>query len=238
MTADRLIVQSVSSRDDHYGEQLAVIRAIHERYARACRADYQAFIGEKDPGVCASWNKSKLILEAFDRGYRKVVWLDVDTLVVEPAVDIFAETDNDVPLQLVPYLPHGDAVLHPPPFYYNAGVIVANASVAARAAMEYVWDRRRVPPPSAHFDTAWDQLPLNKWLGRRQGLPFAPGDLSAEQGRANVASVRPLDVRFNWMFDWSPLGSEPDAVIYAWHGQGPLALDDMRRKAATVESRD
>lgn len=199
MVAERLIIQSHGAGDDWYVPWFALSRPIHERYAAECDADYLFFAGQKDWKVHPAWNRLPMILDAFDAGYRKVVWLDADTLVVDSTQNIFTATDDSIPLQMrrtggFPWVtPDGEQE------GWNDGVLVVNNVPGARTAIEWVWARRHDPPAQHHMPSLWE---LNHLLD----LVLAQPDLVAD-----------LPDRWNWMRfeDASP---EADAAICAWHG--------------------
>lgn len=97
--SDLLLIQSIGDNDrDTFAKYMELEEPIHREYAAACGADYEYFVGWSDPRVNPTWNRIAMMLDGFQRGYRKIVWLDADTLVVDPTQDIFAGTSNDVPL--------------------------------------------------------------------------------------------------------------------------------------------
>lgn len=143
---DRLIVQSIGGDPaDNFLRYMELEEPIHRDYAARCGADYHHFVGRKDERCNPTWNRVLQILEAFEQGYRKVVWLDADVLVVQPDRDIFAETPDDVPLVMTrtegfPWrTPDGEQEA------WNDGVLIANAGSEAEEAMRWLWDRRCDP---------------------------------------------------------------------------------------------
>lgn len=195
MIARGLIIQSA---DEHFLPFVDLAAPIHARYATRHGAHYELFVGWKDPEVHPSWNRAAMFLEAFARGYSKVVWFDADTLVVDQEADIFAETADDVPL-LMPLgaIPWGDQT-----WCFNAGVAVANSSPAAYRAFEYVWARRHAPLRDHHLPELWE---LN-WL--------------LDWSFAHRESVDVLSDRWNWQEteDREPDVTLDEAAVLAWHG--------------------
>jgi hypothetical protein len=196
---DKLIIQSC---DDNFRRYLDLSRPIHEEYAGVCGADYKLFIGRKDPRVHPAWNRIPMFLEAFAAGYQKVVWLDGDSLMVRPEVDIFAETDDTAPLQMIRVLDSHVELPWGEPGWdaYNDGVLVANNCEQSVEAFEYVWARRRAVAMPHHCDSLWERNWLLDWVF------------------AHPESVALLDVRFNWMPFAENLHCEAEAVICSWHG--------------------
>ncbi|MFA5208295.1 MAG: putative nucleotide-diphospho-sugar transferase [Candidatus Paceibacterota bacterium] len=57
----------------------------HAAYAMSHKMDYQCYIGDYalDKGVLTgAWHKIKMIIDALERGYEYVFWLDTDTAIV------------------------------------------------------------------------------------------------------------------------------------------------------------
>lgn len=96
---DRLLIQSIGSNPhDTFKKYMALQEPIHRDYAARCGADYEYFVGESDARCNPTWNRVRMMLDAFDRGYRKIVWLDADCLVVRPDDDVFDGTSDSAPL--------------------------------------------------------------------------------------------------------------------------------------------
>lgn len=198
MAGDRLIIQSC---DENFLRYLNLSRPIHEEYAEKCGADYWFFLGRKDPLVHPAWNRIPMFLEAFEQGYRKVVWLDGDSLVVDDSRSIFADTDWVTPLQMTRpkdshvEMPWGEDGWD----MWNDGVLVANRTPETIACFEFVWSMRLEPFLPHHHPTLWE---LN-WLA----------DFCFE----NRTSVKQLDLVWNWQpFREAP--PQSTAVIQSWHG--------------------
>lgn len=203
--SDLLIMQSFGTPPDGCERYLALSERIHRSYAEKCGADYELFIGEKEPGVHPAWNRIPMFLEALRSGYTKVVWLDADTLVVDPARSIFEGTDDTTPLHMCrtngfPWPPH---VLAREQLWeaYNDGVLVVNNTPIAIDALEYVWSERRAEHPT--LGQIWELSPLLDWLLERRDVE---------------GIVAELDPRWNWMPFAENLDFEDEAAIKAWHG--------------------
>lgn len=212
----KLIMQSIGAGADWFAPWLQLSRPIHERYAAECGADYLLFEGQKDRRVHPAWNRIAMFLEAFDRGYDMVCWLDADTLVVDQTVDIFDACDA-TPLHMTRArdvhveMPWGE----PGWDLYNDGVLVANRCPEAIRAFGYVWRQRLQPLAAHHHPSLWELNVLTDWV-------FAHRDAVAE-----------LDFRFNWMpFDYAC--PEPEAVVRAWHG---MPHDDRWREVNETYTR-
>lgn len=198
---DRLIIQSHATPPDQFEKYLHLARPIHEDYAARCGADYRLFVGWWEPKVNPTWNRLPMMLEAFTQGYQQVVWLDADTLVVNPDRDIFEEVVG-APLHMTRtsgfpwWTPDGEQEA------WNDGVLVAEKCDEAIAALEWVWDRRYW----AFLPHQVPGMPELSWL-----LDYVftqPASLVAE-----------LPDIWNWMDEGVNGTPRADAVIEAWHGQ-------------------
>lgn len=193
-------MQSIGGGDDWFVPWMALTQPIHEQYAAACDADYLLFAGNMDRRVHPAWNRIAMFLEAFDRGYDKVCWLDADTLVVDQTVNIF-EACDDTPLHMTRAvdvhveMPWGEDGWD----LYNDGVLVANDCEQARRAFSYVWRQRLEPLLPHHHASLWEMNAVTDWVFSHR------------------ESVADLPMRFNWMpFDYAPPKTE--AVVLAYHG--------------------
>jgi len=197
--SDLLIVQSVSA-DAEWQAYLDRQRPFHEAYAWACGADYQTFVGVKERGVGAAWNRLPMFLDAFERGYERVLWMDADTLVVRPEVDVFAMTPNARPWVLpmshgMPWPGLRDA--------YNDGVWMVRNTPESVRGIQWVWAQRSVAHRPHHTPGMWE---LN-WV------------LDYIAANDEDSLVERLDDRFNWR-PWIGLPPREEAIIMAWHGMG------------------
>lgn len=200
MTRRWLIVQSV---DAHYAPYIALSYGRHAEYAHRCGADYLVYTGLKDAGCHPAWNKIALLHDGLAQGYEKLVWLDADTLVIDPDVNIFTETRNDVDFQLCRYANY----LWQGQPHVNTGVMVVNAGSSAIKALQWIWDQRAMPLRSHHVPTFWEQ----NWVG----------DYVHEHPEACAE----LSHRFNHHARFSPF--QGSVVIESWPGE-PDRLAQMR----------
>lgn len=214
-TNDRLIIQS---GDANVAKYLDASEPFHRAYAEACSAEFARFDGTWPGASHPAWNRLPMMLDAFERGYKQVLWLDSDTLVVDPTVNVFERAPFDHAGSRRMHRGQSDG----PPWEYsplcmrrtaggfywpmdgddqwegwNDGVLLVTPE--AQTIIEWVWSKRAEKPMPHHQPTLWE---LN-WL-----LDIVKDDptLCAE-----------MDQRFNWQpFN----GSSPEqyAVIKAWHG--------------------
>jgi ADP-heptose:LPS heptosyltransferase len=89
------------------------------------------------------WNKVLLIQMALRAGFEFVVWLDADTLIVRPEVDVRAALPYGPPIGMCRNpLPLGNQ-----PWHYNAGVIFVRNTTESRAFFDAVWNGGPVAHP-------------------------------------------------------------------------------------------
>lgn len=193
-TQDNLIIQSI---DKNYARYLNLSLPVHSQYAQECAADYWFLLGNVDPYVHPAWNRIKMILDAFDAGYKRVVWIDADALVVKFEDNIFAiggEDEGNYPIHLM-----WAGMEWKGEDSYNDGVIVADNHDESRKMFEWVWDKRREPLLPHHVPSLWE----SNWL-----LDYALD---------NRDKIEYLHPKWNWMPFADNIPRE-DAAIMAWHG--------------------
>lgn len=200
--ADRLICQSIGGDPrDNFRRYMALEEPIHRDYAARCGADYEYFVGTKDPLANPTWNRLVMMLDAFAAGYEQVAWLDADVLVVQLDRNIFEEVVG-APLHMTRtqgfpwWTPDGEQEA------WNDGVLVAERCDESIAALEWVWARRHDPFLAHHVPS----MPELTWL-----LDYVftqPASL-----------VKELPDIWNFM-PWEHTKHRAhEAVIEAWHGQ-------------------
>lgn len=96
--SDLLMIQSIGDDpNDRFAAYMDLSLPIHADYAERHGADFRFFRGSYE-GLNPTWNRIPMMLKAFEDGYRKVVWLDADVLVVKRDRNVFEETSDDAPL--------------------------------------------------------------------------------------------------------------------------------------------
>lgn len=156
-----------------------------------------------------AWDKIRLIQMMLAAGSEFVVWLDADTLVVRPEIDVRTALRDGSPIGMCRNpLPWADQ-----PWHYNSGVIFVRNTADARWFFDEVWR-------AGHVDHhPWqEQARINQLT----------------QQHANL--VQRLDDEWNCT---NGVNSTRDPIIRAWHGQGANAVKLMtaavgayKRKAA------
>jgi Methyltransferase domain len=196
-----LLVQSV---DAAYVPYIALSYGRHAEYAQRCGAEYVVYTGLKDAGCHPAWNRIALLRDGLMQGYQKIVWLDADTLVLNPEVNIFTDTRHDVDFQLcryANYLWYGRPCV-------NTGVMVVNASPSAVEALQWIWEQRDKPLRSHHVETFWEQ----NWV--------------ADYVHEHQESCADLSHAFNYHARYSPFTGP--VVIQSWPGEANR-LEQMRQ---------
>ena len=146
--SDAILIQSAAGEHTHL---LELTRSHHEQYARRHRMDFVCRTGLQQQERPAQWDKILLIRQALEVGYAAIVWLDADTLIVDPARDLRAALPSNAWLGMVK---HGTA-----PPWFNSGAIYVRNTPQSRAYFEEVWRTY----PADHF---WeDNMAMIQVLG-------------------------------------------------------------------------
>lgn len=212
--SDKLIIQSISgNKDDRFKPWMAVTEPIHREYCERHDADYELFVGDKEHGVHPTWNRLPMFLDAFSAGYKKVAWLDADTVIINQERDFFEETDDEAPMLMTRVLSShhefpwasrdelGNVVPADKWDVYNDGVLIANNTEHARKCFEFAWANRKTKFEPWHVPG----IPELDWI-----LDYV---------YEHPESVLQLDLAYNWM-PYPEACPRDQAVILAWHG-GP-----------------
>lgn len=232
----RMIIQSGDSAVSRY---LDLAEPFHRAYAEQCGADFWRFDGQWEKGVPPAWNRIPMMLRLFteiDGDYDQVLWLDADTLVVQPEINVFERAPFDhlgshrahhgeesaAPWEHRPFVMRRTAG----GFYWpmdgadqwegwNDGVLLAGR--AAAPALQWLWDHRQASPLPHHQPRLWE---LN-WL--------------LDHAKLHPEDVSEMDERFNWQ-PFNGASPEQYAVIKAWHGLPHTERwDQMQACAALLE---
>ena len=98
-----------------------------------------------------------LLQRAFQMGFELVIWLDADTVIMEPAQDLRLALNGGAPIAMVRHpLPWNGQ-----PWHYNSGVIFARRTADTMRFFQRVWDAGPIEHP-------WqEQVRINE-VARRQ----------------------------------------------------------------------
>jgi hypothetical protein len=199
--SDRIIIQS---GDEGVARYLDASQPFHQAYAKRCGADYWRFDGRWHPDVHPAWNRLPMALRALTLGYERVLWLDADTLVVQPDVNVFDRVPSDSVFSMRRTAGGFYWPLDGPDQWegYNDGVLMVNDVWDADTTVNELWARAFDKPLPHHAPTLWE---LNVLLDY------------AKANDGNPACVKEMDERFNWQ-PFADAAPENEAVIKAWHG--------------------
>jgi hypothetical protein len=143
---DTLLFQHILSNSD-CAEWLALTAPLTLRYCRRHAIDYQLIMAKRDadPG---HWEVPKYIREFLQLGYANVIYLDADTVIVDPETDlreaIVPDTIGAVWFELPDYA------------IYNAGAFYVSNTPRTRAFVE-AW-LAQLPGGGMHrFPYTWEQ---------------------------------------------------------------------------------
>ena len=194
-------------------EMLSLSDDLHKAYAERHGITFCSFRGPIQGERHPFWNKIRLIQMMLAAGFEFVVWMDADTLIVRPEIDVRSALRDGAPIAMCRNpLPWRDQ-----PWHYNAGVIMIRNTGAARWFFDEVWR-------AGHVDHhPWqEQARINELTRKHENL------------------VQRLEDKWNCT---KGVNSTRNPVILAWHGQGPravklmtVALAAYRRKSAPLRS--
>jgi len=178
-------------------QMLDISNDLHNAYAARHGLSFCCVRGPVQADRHPFWDKVRLIQMMFATGFELVVWLDADTLIVEPDVDVRTALRTGGPIGMCRNpLPWGDQ-----PWHYNAGVIVVRNTGTAR------W----------FFDEVWR-------AGHVNHHPWQEQARMNELTRQYPHLVQQLEDKWNCT---KGVNTVRDPIIRAWHGQGANAVKLM-----------
>ena len=128
-TPDTVLVQCATGT---HTRLLDLTRAHHEDYARAHGMDYICRYGPQQNERSPLWDKIPLLIDILKRSaYKNIIWLDADTLIVDPRQDLREALPDGAWLGMVQ---HGN------PAYFNNGAMYLRNTPQALAFLEAVWN--------------------------------------------------------------------------------------------------
>lgn len=160
------------------------------------------------------WLKIYLMGLAAELDYEKVVWMDVDTLIVNPNFEF-----NDVPYfglckHYIP-TPRGTKNFTNTNWHWNTGVIVMNKNSTTIEALQNIWERGPI-------DHLWHEQ-----MRFIQYIDDAVSDIPD--------IVTELPGELNYTKNASRVSGSP--IIKAWHGYGLRCIEEMKKEVLCVETR-
>jgi ADP-heptose:LPS heptosyltransferase len=192
---------------------LSISRELHDIYATRHTLTFCCIRGPVQFHRNAFWDKIRLVQMMLALGSELVVWLDADTLVVRPEVDVRSALKHDAPIGMCRNpIPWEDQSWH-----YNSGMMVI----------------RNTGPARWFFDEVWRAGPIDR-------DPWQEQIRINELARKHPDLVQQLDDKWNCT---KGVNSVRDPVIRAWHGHGgkteelmSAALAAYKRKSARLAS--
>lgn len=149
-------------------------------------------------GRPAAWDKVVLLKHLLNF-YETVLWLDADTLIINPDADIRRDLNTGSAMELATHL-------YAPHFYPNTGVCVVHRHSSAINLLEAIWAQGDLI-----HDVWWEQAALIRLLGYAD-----PHDPNSYTGTTEFSSmVSPLDLRWNAQLTLDPLPTNPSILHYA-----------------------
>jgi hypothetical protein len=126
-----------------YQQMLSLSHDLHNAYATRHNLTFCSVRGSVQSRRPPVWDKIRLIQLMLATGVEFVVWLDADTLIMKPEIDVRSALRNGAPIAMCRNpIPWGDQSWH-----YNAGVILVRNTGAARWFFDEVWKAERVDHP-------------------------------------------------------------------------------------------
>jgi ADP-heptose:LPS heptosyltransferase len=195
-------------------QMLNISYQLHSSYAARHALNYCCVRGSIQSVLPPFWDKIRLIQMMLAAGSELVVWLDADTLVVRPEVDVRSALPDGAPIGMCRNpLPWEDQ-----PWHYNSGVMIIRNSGQARWFFDEVW---RAGPLDRH---PWqEQARINELASKHPDL------------------VQQLEDKWNSTEGVNPVR---DPIIRAWHGHVAkteklmtAAVAAYKRKSARLSSR-
>ena len=135
-----VLIQQASG---HCRPMLELTSSLHRAYAQRHGISYWQVRGNVQTERAGHWNKILLMQRAFQMGFELVIWLDADTVIVEPEQDFRRALNGGAPIGMVRH--------HRPwngqPWHYNSGVILARDTPKTRQFLQRVWDAGPIDHP-------------------------------------------------------------------------------------------
>jgi hypothetical protein len=184
-------------------QMLDISYDVHNAYAARHGLSFCCVRGPVQADRHPFWDKVRLIQMMLATGFELVVWLDADTLIVRPDVDMRTALRSGGPIGMCRNpLPYGDQ-----PWHYNAGVIVARNTGTSRWFFDEVWRAGHV-----NHHPWQEQARMNELIRQHPHL------------------VQQLEDKWNCT---KGVNTARNPIIRAWHGQGANAVKLMTAALAS-----
>lgn len=185
-------------------ELLRITSPTFEAWAQRHGYDLDLRLTTPSPERPPSWGKVRVVAERLD-SHDVVIWLDADTVVVDPKPDLAALVDRRRPLALVAHRYHGQTVP-------NLGVFVLRSTRTTRRLMADLW--------------SMEEYLQHRWWENAALLDLLGYDISSEPIRLERPTslnkrIVQLDVA------WNSIDLDPSASPIVKHYPG-LSNDERR----------
>lgn len=190
--SDTVLLQQA---DGWHTEMLRAAHDLHASYCERHKIDYRPFFGPVDllpEGRHPVWGKVALLRKYADNGYKKIIWLDADCLIVDQDADI-RDACPDYGIGLTRHEMDWGRLAPQAYDHFNAGCLFVSIAPVVRDFIERWWDW-------PEHDHQWrEQHSLNEMIKLIPGL------------------VVKIDHKYN---STPPYFEAPvkEEVVRAWHG--------------------
>lgn len=200
VTPHRNMVICSLANGEHYQAMLDIMSKPVNYYAHKYGMDTMMLkLRERfAPDRPEAWDKVALLKHLLNF-YETVMWVDSDTLIVNPDADIREEFKVDCVMQLVTHL-------YAPNFYPNTGVWAVHRHKRAIELLEAIWAQEDLV-----HDIWWEQAALMRLLGYAN--PHNPNSYSGPTEFASL--ICPLSLKWNAQLAIDPLAVRPSILHYA-----------------------
>jgi hypothetical protein len=174
------IICSIASGEQH--KALAdIMKPTVELYGRVHGIDTLLLTDRLVPEKPSAWDKIVLLYNLLKQ-YEIVIWLDADTIIVDPTVDIRKELHSNYAMFLVTHFKRR-------PIFPNSGVWVVRRSYKSLKLLQAIWDQS-----NQDFGVWWEQQALLNLLGFRN----SGHDIHSYKGPTQFTyCIGPLDLKWN-----------------------------------------
>ena len=142
MKNDAIILQQAyePNYNTYFSDMLRLTMQRHAAYALSHKMDYLPYFGDyTDRDVTTGgWSKIKMILDALDKGYKYVFWIDTDAAIVDLTVDL-----REAFTGFIGCCEHDGTKLPKEwkvPVHLNVGVTFVKAGDGVREFIQKWWD--------------------------------------------------------------------------------------------------
>lgn len=186
----------------------------HAAYCARHGFDFRVIMDRQVPQRRPEWEKIHAIGAALQAGYELVIWLDADTLIVDPQTDLREglPAGADMAARLLEYHLLGKSIRQLGPLY-NFGVVMLRNVPATHRFLEELWEAGPITKQRSidKFGRDWTDA-YTVLREEARGNWILQGNRGAEL--LELPIVHDLEARFNSFTEYQIDG----AVVKAWHG--------------------